>query len=91
LTALAEGLSLQGTARLCQVEVETVVLWLELAATHFASLAEYLSHHLEIDQVQLDDLYVRLRAAHARHKGRVRWLYNALDPVSKFLYCSMTS
>jgi len=84
LTALAEGLSLQGTARLCRVEVETVALWLELAATHFADLAEYLSQHLEVDQVQLDDLYVRLRAAHSQQKGRVRWLYNALDPVSKF-------
>lgn len=84
LTALAEGLSLQGTARLCRVEVETVALWLELAVTHFADLAEYLSQHLEIDQIQLDDLYVRLRAAPSKQKGRVRWLYNAFDPVSKF-------
>jgi transposase-like protein len=83
LTALAEGLSLQGTARLCRVEVETVALWLELAASHFADLAKYLSHHLEIDQVQLDDLYVRLRAAQSKQKGRIRWLYDALDPVSK--------
>lgn len=84
LTALAEGLSLQATARLCRVEVETVAVWLALAATHFADLAEYLTHHLEIDQVQLDDLYVRLRAVHTQQKGRVRWVYNALDPVSKF-------
>ena len=84
LTALAEGLSLQSTARWCRVEVETVALWLELAASHFANLAEYLSQNLEIDQVQLDDLYVRLRTAQSKQKGRVRWLYNALDPVSKF-------
>jgi IS1 family transposase len=84
LTALAEGLSLQGTARLCRMEVETVALWLELAASHFADLTEYLNHPLEIDQIQLDDLYVRLRAAHSKQKGRVRWLYNAFDPVSKF-------
>lgn len=84
LTALAEGLSLQSTARLCRVEVETVALWLELAATHFADLTEYLSQNVEVDQVQLDDLYVRLRAAQAKQKGRARWLYNALDPVSKF-------
>lgn len=84
LTALAEGLSLQSTARLCRLEVETVALGLELAATHFADLADYLSQQLQIDQVQLDDLYVRLRAAHSQQKGRVRWLYNALDPVSKF-------
>jgi IS1 family transposase len=84
LRTLAEGVSLQGTARLCGVEVETVAVWLELAAAHFAELAEYLSRNLEIDQVQLDDLYVRLRAVQSKQGGRVRWLYNAFDPVSKF-------
>lgn len=84
LRTLAEGVSLQGTARLCGVEVETVAIWLELGAAHFEELAEYLSRDLAVNQVQLDDLYVRLRAAQSKPKGRVRWLYNAFDPVSKF-------
>lgn len=51
LRTLAEGVSLQGTARLCGVEVETVTLWLELAASHFEELAEYLSRDLAVNQV----------------------------------------
>jgi hypothetical protein len=66
------------------VQVETVAWWLELATSHFAALAVYLSQNLALEQVQLDDLYVRLRAAQAKAKGKVCWVYNALDTVSKF-------
>ena len=86
LTTLAEGLNIEGIARLCQVEVETVETWLKLATSHFEQLSVYLCHHLQIEQIQLDDLYVRLRAAQAqtRSSRRCAWLYNAFDPVSKF-------
>ena len=86
LTALAEGLNIEGTARLCQVEVETVETWLKLATAHFEQLSAYLGHHLQIEQIQLDDLYVRLRAVQSQpgSSRRCVWLYNAFDPVSKF-------
>jgi IS1 family transposase/transposase-like protein len=84
LTALAEGLSLEATARLFEVEPETVAQWLALAANHFEALSAYLSQNLDIAQVQLDDLYVKLRAVQGNDRTSVRWLYNAIDPVSKF-------
>jgi hypothetical protein len=84
LTALAEGLRLEATARLFEIEPETVAQWLALAANHFAALSAYLSQNLNIAQVQLDDLYVKLRAVQSNDQTGVRWLYNAIDPVSKF-------
>jgi len=84
LTGVAEGLSLEATARLFEVEPETVAQWLALAANHFEALAACLSQNLELEQVQLDDLYVKLRAVESNDQPGVRWLYNAIDPVSKF-------
>jgi hypothetical protein len=43
LTPLAEALSLEATARLFEVEPETVAQWLALAANHFEALSAYLS------------------------------------------------
>ncbi len=84
LTGLAEGLSLEATARLFELEPETVAQWLALAANHFEALSAYLSQNLELEQVQLDDLYVKLRLVQSSDRTSVRWLYNAIDPVSKF-------
>lgn len=84
LTGVAEGLSLEATARLFEVEPETVAQWLALAANHFEALSAYLSQNLALEQVQLDDLYVKLRAVESNDQLGVQWLYNAIDPVSKF-------
>ena len=81
---MAEGLSLEATARLFDFEPETIALWLALAANHFEALSAYLSQNLEREQVQLDDLYVKLRLVQSRDRTSVRWLYNTIDPVSKY-------
>ena len=52
LTGLAEGLSLEATARLIELEPETVAQWPALAANHFEALPAYLSHNLKLEQVQ---------------------------------------
>ena len=80
---MAEGLSLEATARLFELEPETVAQWLALAANHFEALSAYLSQNLELEQVQLDDLYVKLRLVQSSDRTSVRWLYNFIDPVSK--------
>ena len=52
LTGLTEGLSPEATARLFELEPETVAQWLALAANHFEALPAYLSQNLELEQVQ---------------------------------------
>ena len=83
LTGLAEGLSLEATARLFELEPETVAQWPALAANHFEALSAHLSQNLALEQVQLDDLYVNLPLVQNSDRTSVRWLYNAIDPVSK--------
>ena len=63
---------------------ETVAQWLALAANHFEALSAFLSQNLELEQVQSDDLYIKLRLVQSSDRTSVRWLYNAIDPVSKF-------
>jgi len=80
---LAEGLSLEATARLFELGPETVAQLLALAANHFEALSAYLSQNLELEQVQLDDLYVKSRLVQSSDRTNVRWQYNVIDPVSK--------
>jgi IS1 family transposase len=86
LTSVAEGLNVEATARLHRVQVETVETWFALATTHFEQLATYLYRNLQVEQVELDDLFVRLRAVQSSTGSprRCAWLYNAFDPVTKF-------
>ena len=67
-----------------ELEPKTVAQWLALAANLFEALSAYLCQGLELEQVQLDDLYVILRLIRCSDRTSVRWLYNAIDPVSKF-------
>ncbi len=80
---MAEGLSLEATARLFELGPETVAQLLALAANHFEALSAYLSQNLELEQVQLDDLYVKSRLVQSSDRTNVRWQYNVIDPVSK--------
>lgn len=80
---MAEGLSLEATARLFELEPEAVAQWLALAANYFEALSAHLSQNLELEQVQLDDLYVKLRRVQSSDRTSVHWLYNVIDPVSK--------
>ena len=69
-----KGLSLEATARLFEVEAETVAQWLALTANHFEALSAYLGQNLALEQVQLDDLYIKLRAVESNDRSGIRWL-----------------
>jgi len=55
LKALAEGLGIQ-TARVLDVDADTVQDWLSQAAEHMEAISRYLIHELHLNQVQVDEL-----------------------------------
>ncbi len=69
IAALAEGLGIRAVGRVFEVEADTVWKWLVEAAEHVAVFSTYLLHNLEVEQVQLDELYGVLRAVKAGEIG----------------------
>jgi transposase-like protein len=59
---LAEGLGIRGTARVFEVDPNTVLHWLMEAAEQLRAFAQYFLHDLHLTQVQLDELYAVLSA-----------------------------
>jgi IS1 family transposase/transposase-like protein len=55
--ALAEGNSIRATARILQVDKDTVCDWLDRAALHFRLVILYLWHRLHVTECQLDELW----------------------------------
>jgi transposase-like protein len=56
LKALAEGVGIRATARIFDVEVDTVLLWLCRAGEHSQKVSAYLMRNLKVEQAQLDEL-----------------------------------
>src|SRR6266568_5590886 len=54
LACLAEGLGIRGTARVFEVDPNTVLQWLVEAAEQLRAFSQYFLHDLRIRQVQLD-------------------------------------
>ena len=92
---LAEGMGIRGTARVFEVDPNTVLHWLMEAAEHLRAFAQYFLHDLHLTQVQLDELYAVLSAlkegtlseegAIERLSRSPHWVWAALDPASKLL------
>ena len=92
---LAEGLGIRGTARVFEVDPNTVLQWLMEAAEHLRAFAQYFLYDLHLTQVQLDELYAVLSAlkegtlseerAIERLSRSPHWVWAALDPESKLL------
>jgi hypothetical protein len=92
---LAEGLGIRGTARVFEVDPNTVLHWLMEATEQLRAFAQYFLHDLHLTQVQLDELYAVLRAlkdgtmseegAIERLSRSPHWVWAALDPESKLL------
>src|SRR5215471_7820805 len=92
---LAEGLGIRGTARVFEVDPNTVLHWLTKAAEELRALAQYFLHDLHLTQVQLDELYAVLSAlkdgtiseegATERLSRSPHWVWAAIDPESKLL------
>lgn len=95
LACLAEGLGIRGTARVFEIDPNTVLRWLVEAAEQLDAFAAYFLRDLEINQVQLDELYAVLSAvrdgdieeaeAIERLSRSPHWVWTAIDPESKLL------
>jgi len=93
--ALAEGLGIRAVARVFEVDPHTVLAWLVEVADHFQAFSHHFLHHVRVTQVQLDELYALLRAvktgevseaeALQRLARSPRWVWVAMDPVTKLL------
>jgi IS1 family transposase len=92
LSALAEGLGIRAVDRVFGVEPDTILDWLLAASQHGVALTDYLVCDLELEQVQLAELFGIVRAVEAGQLDRTTaieqldrpWLWTAMDPVSKF-------
>jgi hypothetical protein len=95
IACLAEGLGIRGTARVFEVDPNTVLHWLVEAAEHLRAFSRYFLHDLHLTQVQLDELFALLSAvkdgelsqdeAIERLSRSPHWVWVAMEPESKLL------
>src|SRR5262245_60741819 len=62
IACLAAGLGIRGTARVFEVDANTVLQWLVDAAEQLRAFSQHVLHEVRIRQVQLDELFALLRA-----------------------------
>ena len=58
---MAEGLGIRATARVFEVDPNTVLQWLVEAAAHLQSFTRYIVCDVHVQQLQLDELYTVIR------------------------------
>src|SRR5215470_9425529 len=95
LACLAEGLGIRATARVFEVDANTVLHWLVEAAEHLTAFAASFLCDLHVKQLQLDELDAVLSAvkegesteakAIKRLSRSPHWVWVAIDPVTKRL------
>jgi IS1 family transposase len=95
IVCLAEGLGIRGTARVFEIDPNTVLQWLVEAAEQLKTFSAYFLHDLHLNQVQLDELYAVLSAvrdgsvseaeAIERLSRSPHWVWTAIDPEGKVL------
>lgn len=95
IACLAEGLGIRGTARVFEIDPNTVLSWLVEAAEQLKAFSAYFLHELHLNQVQLDELYAVLSAvregdiseaeAIERLSRAPHWVWTAIDPETKLL------
>jgi IS1 family transposase len=95
LACLAEGLGIRATARVFEVDPNTVLQWLVEATAHLQAFTNYFLCNVHVTQLQLDELYALLRGvkdgeiseanALMRLEPSRPWIWTAIDPVSKLL------
>jgi IS1 family transposase len=92
---LAEGLGIRGTARVFEVDPNTVLHWLVEAADQLQAFSRYFLCELHVRQIQVDELYAVLSAvkdgelsedeAIRRLARSPHWIWTAMDPETKLL------
>jgi hypothetical protein len=95
IACLAEGLGIRGTARVFEVDPNTVLQWLVEAAEQLQAFSRHVLHDVRVRQVQLDELFALLSAVKAgevseaeaieRLERSPQWVWVAMDPESKLL------
>ena len=95
LACLAEGLGIRATARVFEVDPNTVLHWLVEAAEQLRAFSCYFLCEVHVKQLQLDELYAVLSAvqngemreaeAIQRLSRSPHWVWTAIDPVTKLL------
>jgi IS1 family transposase len=95
ITALAEGLGIRAVARVFETDPNTVLSWLVEAAEHLEAFCRYHLHDLEVEQVQMDELFALLSAvkdgevteteAIKRLSRSPHWVWVAMDPMCKLI------
>src|SRR5262245_12389938 len=95
IACLAEGLGIRGTARVFEVDPNTVLQWLVEAAQQLRAFSRHVLHDVHVRQVQLDELFALLSAvkdgevsaaeAIERLERSPQWVWAAMDPESKLL------
>jgi hypothetical protein len=93
--ALAEGLGIRAVARVFAVDPNTVLQWLVEATDHLKAFSQYFLHDVRVTQVQLDEFFTLLSAVKAgevsdaealpRLSRSPRWVWEAIEPVTKLL------
>jgi IS1 family transposase len=92
---LAEGVGIRGTARVFEVDANTVLQWLIEAADQLRAFSRHVLHDVRVHQVQLDELFALLSAVKDGEVGEAeaierlerspQWVWGAMDPESKLL------
>jgi IS1 family transposase len=95
LACLAEGLGIRATARVFEVDPNTVLHWLVEAAEQLRAFSAYFLCDVHVRQLQLDELYAVLREVKSgeisedeaikRLERSPYWVWSAMDPESKLL------
>jgi IS1 family transposase len=95
VAAVAEGLGIRAVARVFDVDPNTVLAWLSEAADHLKAFSRTLLHEVHVNQVQLDELFAVVSEAQAGERRATaaseslphsaRWVWVAIDPLSKLL------
>src|SRR6266581_7819576 len=92
---MVQGLGIRATARVFEVDPNTVLHWLVEAAEQLRAFSRSFLCEVHVRQVQLDELYAVLRAvqdgelsqdeAIQRLERSPQWVWAAIDPESKLL------
>jgi IS1 family transposase len=95
LACLAEGLGIRATARVFEVDANTVLHWLVEAAAQLRAFSRYFLCDVHVEQLQLDELYAVLRDLKAGEisddeaieclERSPYWVWTAMEPQSKLL------
>jgi hypothetical protein len=80
LNFLAEGVDPSTIRRVCGHCDETLVRWLSRAGHHAGLLHDHYFHDLQLDYLQMDELYVNVRREEGKH-----WLWAVIDPRTKII------